>query len=185
MITTQEWRACTFPAMSLPGLGFRVTLASWSWKAFPLPLSQIFLSPFTAPCGPCHLLNSIDYVRNQTTLPATTQGDAQSEDYIFPTRYKEKQRYPVPLNESLVLLCIYNTNTKPLGAFLSPSEVAHLPCGVGSEHGFAASTLYLDLLSLLLIIEEHPLRAATLNDYYSLSLFILQLQAVCVWLSPH
>lgn len=128
-------------------------------------------SPFTAPCGPCHLLNSIDYVRNQTTLPAITQGDAQSEDYIFPTRYKEKQRYPVPLNESLVLLCIYNTNTKPLGAFLSPSEVAHLPCGVGSEHGFAASTLYLDLLSLLLIIEEHPLRAATLNDYYSLSLF--------------
>lgn len=45
MITTQEWRACTFPAMSLPGLGFRVTLASWSWKAFPLPLSQIFLVP--------------------------------------------------------------------------------------------------------------------------------------------
>lgn len=45
MITTQEWWACTFPAMSLPGLGFRVTLASWSWKAFPLPLSQIFLVP--------------------------------------------------------------------------------------------------------------------------------------------
>lgn len=45
MVMTQEACACTFPAMSLSGLGFRITLASWRWQAFPLPLSQIFLVP--------------------------------------------------------------------------------------------------------------------------------------------
>lgn len=141
-------------------------------------------SPFTVLYCPCHLLNSTDYVRNQTMLHATTQGDAHSKDNIFPTRYKKKQWYPVSLNESLIFLCIYNTDTKLPGAFLSPSKVARLPWGVlsmDSQHP----------LFILICCHFYWYRgaASTKGSYFKCftpcHCSLLQLQEVCGWLSTH
>lgn len=135
MIPTQEWCTCPFPAMSLPGLGFRITLASWSWKAFPLPLSQIFLVPSLLFAVLVICLTVLIMSETKPRCLQPLKGMHKAKTTFSPTRCREKQWYPVPLNESLFFLCIYNTNTKPLGVFLSPSKVARFPWRGRSEHG--------------------------------------------------
>lgn len=151
MIMTQELCTCPFPAMSLPGLGFRITLASWSWKAFSLPLSQIFLVPslLFAVLAICLTVLIRSETKPRCLQPLKGMHKAKTTFSPWGIRRNNDIRYHW-MRACLVFLCIYNTNTKLLEAFLSPSKVARLPRGwvwawVHSIHSLS------DLLSLLLI----------------------------------
>lgn len=142
MIMTQELCTCPFPAMSLPGLGFRITLASWSWKAFPLPLSQIFLVPslLFAVLAICLTVLIMSETKPRCLQPLKGMHKAKTTFSPWGIRRNNDIRYHWMRAWSFYAFIIQTPNC------LKRSS-AHLRWlasqGGGSEHGFTASTLYL------------------------------------------
>lgn len=81
-------------------------------------------TPFTTLCCPFHLLNSIDYVRNQMMLHTTTQRDVQSEGYIFSPQDIKRNNNISERAWSFYAFIIQTP--KCLEVYHSPSKVAYL-----------------------------------------------------------
>lgn len=166
MVRTQEACTCTFPAMSLSGLGFRKTLASWSWKAFPLPLSQIFLVPslLFAVLAVCLTVLIISETKPCCMQPLKGMHAARTTFSPWGIRRNNDIQYHWMRAWSFCVFII-QTDTKLLGAFPSPSKVARLPWGGVWAWVHSICSLPWSVITFTDIEEQHPLSAATLMLY--------------------
>lgn len=154
---------------SLSGLGFRITLAAWSWKAFPLPLSQIFLVPslLFAVLAICLTVLIMSETKPCCMQPLKGTHTAKTTFSPWGTKRNSDIQYHWMRAWSFYVFIIQTPNC------LKRSSV-HLRWPA-SHGGFWAWVRSIPSLCWSVVtftdIKEHPL-SAFIKCFYSLSLFI-------------
>lgn len=162
MVRTQEACACTFPAMSLSGLGFRITLASWSWKVFPLLLPHIFPVPSLLFAVLAICLTVLTMSETKPCCIQTLKGMHTAKTTFSPWGIRRNNDiwYHWMRAWSFYVFIIQTPNCLECSSahLRWPASHRGVWAWVRSIHSLSWSVvIFTD------IVEQHPLRAATLN----------------------